>query len=259
MAQVQGRLSGRPVIVTGAGQGGGYGSAIALAREGAQVVLMGRTKAKLDRVADEIAGIGGDAMVYAGDVTLPADISGVVEATVKRFGTVRGLVCAAQSPEIRFGALLEMGRETLTDLWESGFVATLEMMRTVHPHMARAGGGSIVNFGSGAQHAPANYGAYASVKAAIHTMSRAAAMEWGEDNIRVNVVLPFVKSPAADADFATKGMTSEEAGARGGRPLRRIGEPEADIGRAVAFLISDDAAYITGNTVGLDGGASFIR
>jgi 2-hydroxycyclohexanecarboxyl-CoA dehydrogenase len=259
MAKAQGRLDGRPVIVTGAGQGGGYGSALALAREGAKVVLMGRTRSKLDRVAGEITGFGGEALVYAGDVTRPADIAGVVAETVSRFGSVRGLVCAAQSPEIRFGALLEIGRETLSDLWESGFVATLELMRAVHPHMAKAGGGSIVNFGSGAQHAPASYGAYASVKAAIHTMSRAAALEWGEDNIRVNVVLPFVKSPAAEADFATKGMTSEEAGARSNRPLRRIGDPEADIGRAVAFLISDDAAYITGNTVGLDGGGAFLR
>ena len=258
MAQRQGRLKSKAVIVTGAGQGGGYGSAVAIARDGGQVALMGRTKDKLDRVAEEISGFGGQALVYAGDVTKAEDIAGVVAATVGKFGGVHGLVCAAQSPQIRFGSLLETSREMLSDLWESGFVATLELMRAVHPHMARAGGGSIVNFGSGAQHVPAAYGAYASVKSAIHTMSRAAALEWGADNIRVNVVLPFVKSPSADADFATKGMTSEEAGARG-RPLRRIGEPEADIGRAVAFLISDDAAYITGNTVGLDGGSAFIR
>lgn len=259
MAIEGGRLSGRAVIVTGAGQGGGYGAAIALAQDGAAVTLMGRTRAKLDRVAEEIAGFGGEALVYPGDVTLSSDIAGVVDATVARFGNVRGLVCAAQSPEIRFADLLDVSREMLDDLWSSGFVATLDLMRAVHPHMARAGGGSIVNFGSGAQHNPATYGAYAAVKAAIHTMSRAAAIEWGKDNIRVNVVLPFVKSPAADADFATKGMTSEEAGQRGGRPLKRIGEPVADIGRAVAFLIGDDSAYITGNTVGLDGGASFIR
>lgn len=258
MANAQGRLDGRAVIVTGAGQGGGYGSALALAREGASVTLMGRTREKLERVADEIAAFGGESLVHAGDVTRSEDIAGVIAATVARFGNLRGLVCAAQSPEIRFSELLTVEREVLDDLWHSGFVATLEMMRAAHPHMARAGGGSIVNFGSGAQHNPAHYGAYAAVKAAIATMSRAAALEWGADNVRVNTVLPFVKSPAADADFATKGITSEEAGRRG-RPLGRIGEPEADIGRAVAFLVSDDSAYITGNTLGLDGGSTFIR
>jgi len=258
MAQAQGRLSGKAVIVTGAGQGGGYGSALAMARDGARVTLMGRTRSKLERVAEEIVAFGGEAHVYAGDVTQMRDVAGVVSETVARFGGVHGLVNAAQSPEFRGGAILDVDRDVLSDLWTSGFVATLDLMRAVHPHMARAGGGSIVNFGSGAQHNPANYGAYASVKAAIHTMSRAAALEWGAENIRVNVVLPFVKSPAADADFGAKGMTSEEAGARG-RPLRRIGAPEADIGRAVAFLISDDAAYITGNTMGLDGGSTFIR
>lgn len=258
MAIENGKLSGRGVIVTGAGQGGGYGSAIALAREGAGVTLMGRTRSKLERVADEIAGFGGEALVYAGDVTLADDIAGVVTETVSRFGSLQGLVCAAQSPEIRFADLLEVGRDTLDELWSSGFVATLELMRAAHPHLVRAGGGSIVNFGSATQHSPATYGAYAAVKAAIHAMSRAAAIEWGKDNIRVNVVFPFVKSPAADADFATKGTTSEEAG-KHGRPLGRIGDPVNDIGRAVAFLISDDSAYITGNTVGLDGGGTFIR
>lgn len=258
MVGVVGKLSGRAVIVTGAGQGAGYGSALALAREGAAVMLMGRTEAKLVRVADEISQFGGKASIYAGDVTHSEDITGVVSATVDRFGNVRGLVCAAQSPEIRFSELLTVEKDVLSDLWNSGYVATLELMKAVHPHMLRDGGGSIVNFGSGAQHNPAHYGAYASVKAAIHTMSRAAALEWGADNIRVNVVLPFVKSPAADADFATKGKTSEEVG-KVGRPLGRIGEPEADIGRAVAFLISDDAAYLTGNTLALDGGATFLR
>jgi NAD(P)-dependent dehydrogenase (short-subunit alcohol dehydrogenase family) len=252
------RLAGKAVIVTGAGQGGGYGAAVALAREGAKVTLVARTKSKLESVAQEITGFGGEALVFAGDVTEADDVTGMVEATAARFGGVHGLVNAAQSPLIRFNDLLTAERSNLAELWESGFVATLELMRAVHPHMVRAGGGSIVNYGSGATQNPATYGPYAAVKSAIQTMSRAAALEWGKDNIRVNVVLPFVKSPAADADFATKGLTSEEAGRRVGA-LRRIGEPEADIGRAVAFLISDDAAYITGATLGLDGGRSFIR
>jgi 2-hydroxycyclohexanecarboxyl-CoA dehydrogenase len=253
-----GRLTGKAAIVTGAGQGAGYGSAVAMAREGAAVTLFGRTKSKLDTVAAEIAGFGGEALVYAGDVTRPEDVAGVVAATAARFGGVHGLVNAAQSPVLRLGSVMEIERGVLDELWASGFMATLELMRAVQPHMAAAGGGGIVNFGSGAQHAPANYGAYASVKAAIHTLSRAAALEWAAQNIRVNVVLPFVSSPAADADFATKKPGALEQAVRG-VPLGRLGDPERDIGRAVAFLVSEDAAYLTGATLALDGGRAFVR
>jgi NAD(P)-dependent dehydrogenase (short-subunit alcohol dehydrogenase family) len=258
MTHMQGRLDGKTAIVTGAGQGGGYGSAVAMAREGARVTLLGRTASKLEAVAAEIAGFGGESLVFAGDVTRTEDVSGVIEATVERFGRLDVLVNAAQSPELRLGPVLEADSEMVDALWRSGFVATLALMRAAHPHMRRAGGGSIINFGSGAQHSPMNYGAYASVKAAIHTISRAAAMEWGPDNIRVNVVLPFVKSPAADADFATKQDGALAASIRG-IPLGRMGDPEADIGRVVAFLASDEAGYLTGNTLGLDGGRAFVR
>jgi NAD(P)-dependent dehydrogenase (short-subunit alcohol dehydrogenase family) len=258
MSNASGRLAGKAAIVTGAGQGGGYGAAVAMAREGAGVTLFGRTRSKLDKVAAEIEDFGGQALVYAGDVTKPADVAGVVAATVTRFGGVHGLVNAAQSPELRLGKVLEIDRASLDELWASGFVATLEMMRAVHPQMAKSGGGGIVNFGSGSQHRPANYGAYASVKSAITTLSRAAALEWAAQNIRVNVVFPFVASPAADADFATKPAGALEASIRG-VPMGRIGDPERDIGRAVAFLISDDAAYLTGATLGLDGGSTFVR
>jgi NAD(P)-dependent dehydrogenase (short-subunit alcohol dehydrogenase family) len=81
-------------------------------------------------------------------------------------------------------------------------VATLVLMRAVRPHMIAAGGGSIINFGSGTIHVPAHYGVYAGVKAAIQSISRAAALEWPQDKIRVNTVLPMAASPAAALDFA---------------------------------------------------------
>lgn len=252
------RLEGRVAIVTGAGQGAGYGAAIAMAREGATIVLMGRTRSKLDAVAAEINAFGGMSLAFAGDVTCLADIVAVVNEAQASFGRLDIVVNAAQSPSMRGGAILDVTPEILQQFWESGYVATLALMKAAHPYLVKAGGGSIINFGSGVQHAPAGFGPYASVKSAIQTLSRAAAMEWAHQNIRVNTVIPFVLSPSLKADFADKGQGALDALAQHA-PLGRIGDPIADIGRAIAFLASDDSAYLTGGVLNLDGGITEIR
>ncbi|NHF65604.1 SDR family NAD(P)-dependent oxidoreductase [Xanthomonas hortorum] len=257
MTELSGRLVGRVAVVTGAGQGAGYGAAIAMAREGGALVLMGRTKTKLDAVATEIDAFGGQSLVFAGDVTHADDIQGVVDAAQSRFGRLDIVVNAAQSPGMRGGKLLDVTPELLKEFWESGYVATLALMRAAYPHMVKAGGGSIINFGSGIQHAPAGFGPYASVKAAIQTLSRAAAMEWGPQNIRVNTVMPFVLSPSLQEDFADKPGALDAIAKHA--PLGRVGDPIADIGRAIVFLASDDSAYLTGGVLNLDGGMTEVR
>jgi 2-hydroxycyclohexanecarboxyl-CoA dehydrogenase len=248
-----GKLSGKVAIVTGAGQGGGMGAALALAEEGAAVVLFGRTLAKVERVAAEIAGRNGQAVAFAGDVTVEADLNAAIDLAVGRFGRLDILVNAAQSPEMRNAPLLEITADVVAELWTSGAAATLAFMRLVHPHMARVGGGSIVNFGSGAQFGPKHYGVYAGVKAAIQAISRAAALEWAKDGIRVNMVVPMVASPATDADPTPNEILSKIV------PLGRIGDPETDIGRPIAFLAGEDSKFITGSTLMLDGGLTFLR
>jgi meso-butanediol dehydrogenase/(S,S)-butanediol dehydrogenase/diacetyl reductase len=252
-----GKLDGKVAIVTGASQGSGYGAALAMAREGARVVLVSRTRSKLETVAREIEDAGGIAMVHAADVTDRAAMAAMVDATVARFGRIDVLVNAAQSPVIRTAPIAEISDEDVRELWESGAVATLALMRAVRPHMIAAGGGSIVNFGSGAVHNPHSYGVYAGVKAAIQAISRAAALEWAKDGIRVNVVFPMSESPAADADFALEeGRGDMVAKAI---PLGRMGNPVEDIGQPIAFLASDESRFITGSTFALDGGKSYLR
>ena len=252
-----GKLDGKVAIVTGASQGSGYGAALAMAREGARVVLVSRARSKLETVAREIEDAGGIAMVHAADVTDRAAMAAMVDATVARFERIDGLVNAAQSPVIRTAPLAEISDEDVRELWESGAVATLALMRAVRPHMIAAGGGSIVNFGSGAVHNPQSYGVYAGVKAAIQAISRAAALEWAKDGIRVNVVFPMSESPAADADFALEeGRGDMVAKAI---PLGRMGNPVEDIGQPIAFLASDESRFITGSTFALDGGKSYLR
>jgi NAD(P)-dependent dehydrogenase (short-subunit alcohol dehydrogenase family) len=126
-------------------------------------------------------------------------------------------------------------------------------MQAALPHLKARGGGAVVNFGSStAIDGAATFGAYAMSKEAIRGLSRVAAREWGRYGIRVNVVVPNALSPAAAAfrDAEPERFARMEAGLS----LRRLGDPEADIGRAVVALISDDLAYLTSDTLMLTGG-----
>lgn len=245
------RLAGQTVLVTGAGQGIGRGIALAVAKEGAQVALAGRTKQKCDAVAQEIESLGGTALSLACDVTQRPDVDRAVAATVERFGALHSLVNNAASS-------VQQPIEQITDAdvdlcWRSGAMGTLYTMQAALPHLRNAGGGSIVNFGSStAVKGNGTFGAYAMAKEAIRGLSRVAAREWGRDNIRVNVVVPVAMSPAT-VEF---GEVHPErfAAMQRGLPLRRVGDCETDIGRAVVALLSDDLSYLTGDTLMLTGG-----
>jgi NAD(P)-dependent dehydrogenase (short-subunit alcohol dehydrogenase family) len=188
-------------------------------------------------------------------VTQPDALERCVARCARELGPVKVLVNAAQSPSYRSSALLDVSSDTLDQLWRSGPLATLALMRLCHPQLR--GGGSIVNFGSGAQFTPARYGAYAAAKAAIGMLTRAAAEEWGPDGIRANLVVPFAESPAFYEDFG--GKTERLAASVRRIPLRRVGDPEKDVGRVVVFLASDDSAYVTGTTLMVEGGSHFLR
>jgi NAD(P)-dependent dehydrogenase (short-subunit alcohol dehydrogenase family) len=248
-----GRLAGKVVIVTGASAGAGAGCARAIADEAGALVLVSRTKAKLDALAAELTGV--PVLVHPADVSAPEAAEGIAAAAVGAFGRLDGVVNAAQSPDMRASRLLTVTDEEVDELWASGPKAVLRIMRACHPHLKAAGGGSVVNFVSGAIRRPAGYGMYGAVKSAIETLGRAAAAEWGPDQIRVNSVVPLVMSPALELDM------DEEQQRRTAQalPLRRLGRPRDDIGRTVAFLLSEDAAYLTGSLLLLDGGSWSAR
>jgi NAD(P)-dependent dehydrogenase (short-subunit alcohol dehydrogenase family) len=130
------------------------------------------------------------------------------------------------------------------------------MMKLCYPHLK--GDGCINNLASTAARRwdATNYGAYAAVKEAVRAFTRAAASEWGPDNIRANVILPHAKSPALQ--WWTENNPEEAAAFVATIPLQRIGECEQDIGEVVAFLCSDAANYVSGQSIAVDGGQAYM-
>jgi len=216
------------------------------------VVLVGRTPAKLTDVEDEIVARGGYAQTVRCDVAVPQEIDAAVSTALARFGRLDILINAAHH-NTRGGRLLTMADQDIELLWATGPRATLQFMRACHPHLC--GGGSIINFGSGTQLNPVHYGVYAAMKEAIRSLSRTAAVEWGADGIRVNVIAPLAESPSMDAHVPEhrRGALVRSI------PLGRVGDPEADIGPVAVFLASDAAAYVTGQFLLLDGGQTYHR
>ena len=245
-------LSGKVALVTGAGQGVGQGIALALAAAGVRVAVTGRTLAKLEQTCALISERGGEALPVAGNVKDAQSLAVMVEATAERFGGLDILVNNAQ--EVPNGKLEDVSDEAFIAGFESGPLATFRLMKLARPLMAARGGGVIVNLASsaGIRWDMTGYGAYGAVKQATRVLTRAAAAEWGRQNIRVLTIAPHAESPGLKWWIANN---PEEAEAFFRTiPLGRIGKLEEDIGRAVAALCSSDMAYLTGATIPLDGG-----
>jgi meso-butanediol dehydrogenase/(S,S)-butanediol dehydrogenase/diacetyl reductase len=249
-----GVLAGKVAIVTGSGRGIGRGIALALAAEGARVAVVERNRTTLDATVRLLAERDTPGLGVACDVQNSADVSRAVTETVDHFGTVDILVNNAQT--FPLGRLLDVDDADAEAGWESGPLATLRFMRECHPHLR--GGGSIVNISSGAASIPdpSSMGVYGAVKSATLSLSRTAAIEWADDGIRVNVVYP---ASTSHTEAAHTTLPPEIAAKMRDIPLGRLGDAEHDIGRGVVFLCSDDATFITGAVLAIDGGWSYLR
>lgn len=247
-------LDGKVAIITGAGQGVGQGIAFALSDLGASVVAAGRTLAKVEATAVEIERRGGRAIAVECDVNDLSSLEALVAASTQQLGGINILVNNAQ--EVPLGTLLEVGDEDFSRGFTSGPLATHRLMKLCYPHLK--GDGSIINLAStaGRRWDMSGYGAYGAVKEAIRCLTRAAACEWGKDNIRTNVILPHATSPGLKWWVENCPEEAEEFIAS--IPMQRIGECEEDIGRAVARMCTADMAYMNGQSIALDGGQGFI-
>lgn len=250
-------MDGKVVIVTGAARGVGKGIATVLTDRGASVLLVDRDAELLAATTAQLQSAAGAAVALVADLRDGDSAGRIVGAAVETFGGVHGLVnnaIATNEPK----PFQDITREDFDLVFDVGPRATFELMQAVFPVLLGNGGGSIVNLGSGSgtQGTP-QFGAYAGAKEAIRGMSKVAALEWGRHNIRVNVVCPYAETEGV-ALWREMDPQSYARTVRG-IPLGRLGDVANDVGPVVSFLLSDEAAFVTAQTIMVDGGAAGFR
>jgi meso-butanediol dehydrogenase/(S,S)-butanediol dehydrogenase/diacetyl reductase len=250
---MEGRMQGKVAFVTGGGSGIGAATAQRLAQEGATVVVCGRRREPLDAVVADIVAAGGKAEAVVADVSDEAGFTAALDATARRHGRLDVLVNNAMA--YTWGSIEEMS----TADWHANFSTSVDGTfwgTRAAMRLMKGKGGAIVNVSSicGQLGTPWMAG-YSAAKAAVDNFSRAAAAEGAPHGIRVNVVIPaVVETPA------TAGMLADEASRRNTEkliPMGRVGQPE-ELANAILFLASDEASYITGASLPVDGGRSSV-
>ena len=247
------RLEGKVAFVTGGGSGIGAATAERFAQEGATVVICGRRKEPLEEVVAKIKAAGGKAEAVVADVGQEAQIVGALEQTAKNHGGLDILVNNAMA--YTWGGIEAMS----TQDWQANFSTSVDGTfwgtRTALKLMKEKGG-SVVNISSicGTLGTPYMSG-YSAAKAAVINFSRAAAAEGAPTGVRVNVVIPaVVETPS------TAGMLADETSRKTTEkliPMGRVGQ-SIELANAILFLASDEASYVTGATLPVDGGRSAV-
>ncbi len=252
-----GRLRGKSVLVTGGGTGIGRACAARLASEGAAVTICGRTEQTLAEAASTMAcGDGGSVTHEVADVTSEQDTARVAEAAAGADGHLHGVVANAGGGG-RMGPYHLLDTDDFKRVLDLNVVGTMLTIKHTVERMAAAGGGSFVAMSSlaGAVTHP-YFGAYTAGKAGIEAMIRNAADEFGPAGVRFNAVRPgFIATEIMEAiprDSAVYDSYVQNT------PLGGVGEP-SDVAALVAFLISDEARWITGAVINVDGGHSLRR
>ena len=248
-----GRLDTRVAFVTGGGHGIGRATALRLAAEGAAVAIADLDVAAAGRTANEVTAAGGTAIAVACDVTDTAAVDGAVAETVARFGRLDVLANVAGA-DVEEPPFAEQTDEIWRRMHEINLLGVVRTTRAAIPHLLAAPhGGSVVNVSSvNGMLAIGSY-PYSAAKAGLQNLTMNLAAEYGPRGVRFNVVAPGTVRTRVWDD-------QPESFAQMHRlyPLGRVGEPE-DIAAAIAFLVSDDAAWITGVTLPVDGGLTGSR
>ncbi len=247
------RLEGNVTIITGGGKGIGYGLAQAFAAEGSNLVITGRTESRLKAAKEKLEK---EYKVQVLPVTADgADenaIKNVVAKTIEHFGKIDTLINNAQVSKSGL-PLVGHTKEDFDLAINSGLYAAFFYMRECFPYLKESKG-SVINFASGAGlFGKLGQSSYAAAKEGIRGMSRVAAAEWGPDGVRVNVVCPLAMTESL---LEWKENYPElYAKTIQGIPLGHFADPKEDIGNVCVFLASDDASYVTGETITLQGGS----
>lgn len=245
-------LKGQVVIVTGGASGIGGAITTVLTQRGASVIAVDiNEEAGRQKVLENPTQI----VFLNGDVSKESVAIEAVKLALSTFGKLTGLVNNAHAS--RQKPLIELTAEDWSLSFETGFNATLNFMKAAYPELKKSKG-SVVNFGSGAAlNGQSGQASYAAAKEAIRGLSRVAATEWGKDNIRVNVVCPLALTEGVEKWKESSPEQYDQIAAH--IPLSHFGDPKKDIAPIVAFLLSDDSQYMTGQTLMADGGDIKLR
>ena len=247
------RLNGNVTIITGGGKGIGYGLAEAFAEEGSNLVITGRTEARLIKAKHELEDrYGIEVLPIVADGADEEAIKSVVSQTVEKFGKINTLVNNAQVSKSGL-SLVDHTREDFDLAIYSGLYATFFYMKECFPYLEKTHG-SVINFASGAGlFGKLGQASYAAAKEGIRGLSRVAASEWGPYEVRVNVVCPLAMTESLKQWKAEYPELYEKT--IHGIPLGHFADPKDDIGRVCVFLASEDAHFVTGETITLQGGS----
>lgn len=259
-----GRLAGRRVLVTGAGSGIGRAAALRLAEDGASVAVVDKRGETADETAAAIKDAGGTGLALTCDVSRESDVEAAAAAAAEAFGGLDGLFANAGT------AGAGWIHETTLEDWESVLRVNLTGVflcaKHVIPHMLAAGGGSVVTTGSIASlvvGAGGSAASYAASKGGVLQLTKQIAVDYGSQGIRANCVCPGAVGTNLGAHSREDGARAQTPPGkrlprpRGWAPLARVADP-AELGSVVAFLLSDDASFMTGSAVMVDGGYTAI-
>jgi 3-oxoacyl-[acyl-carrier protein] reductase len=250
-----GRFAGRVAIVTGAAQGIGAATARRLAEEGATVAVLDRNADGANATAKAITGAGGSGFGLACDVSSADSVEGAVAEVASRHGHVDVLVNNAGIT--RDNLLFKMTDEEWITVLQVNLSSVFLMCRAAQKQMVPAKYGRIVNLSSRSALGNRGQANYAAAKAGIQGLTATLAIELGPFNITVNAVAPgYVATPMTAATAERVGMSADDhqRAVAERTPLRRVGQPE-EIAAVIAFLASDDASYVSGQTLYVNGGA----
>jgi len=253
------RYEGKVVVVTGGGQGMGYGIARRLADEGASVAVLELNQETGQQIVKDIEASGGKALLIGIDVTNKGQVDAAFGDIVKKWGKIDALVNVVGWAETQL--FMTEGPDYWDKVIDINYKAVVYCCRAALEYMISAQSGHIVSISSdSARHGTTGVAVYAGAKAAIHAFSKSVAREVARYKITLNVVSPgLTDTPQLRRHLEESGDQAAkiaEAQKRG-IPLRRIGTPD-DIAAAVAFLASDEADYITGQVLSVSGGVSMV-
>ncbi|MBG9536352.1 oxidoreductase [Bacillus thuringiensis] len=248
------KLQRKVGIVTGSASGIGRGVALAMAKEGAHIAIVDVNEEKGKETLAEVNKYT-EGLLFIKDITIKENIDEIVNEVVRKFGRLDILVNNAHvSRQVPF---IETTLEHFDLSFGTGFYPTFNFMKAAYPEL-RKSQGKVINFASGAGlDGQPTQTSYAAAKEAIRGISRVAANEWGPDGINVNIISPIALTPGVEqwrqnAPKLYDAMINKI-------PLRRLGDPEQDIGRIAVFLASNDSDYMTGQTLMVDGGSIKLR